>query len=85
MAQTIADLLVRIGADTSELRKQLNATKRQMNSAIGGAALDLSKGIVAGAAAAGAAIGGLGVYAVKLASQMENTKIAFTTMLGSAE
>lgn len=85
MAQTIADLLVRIGADTSELRKQLNATKRQMNSAFGGAALDLSKGIVAGAAAAGAAIGGLGVYAVKLASQMENTKIAFTTMLGSAE
>ena len=85
MAQTIADLMVRIGADTSELRKQLNATKRQMNSAFGGAALDLSKGIVAGAAAAGAAIGGLGVYAVKLASQMENTKIAFTTMLGSAE
>lgn len=85
MAQTIADLMVRIGADTSELRKQLNATKRTMNSAFGGAALDLSKGIVAGAAAAGAAIGGLGIYAVKLASQMENTKVAFTTMLGSAE
>ena len=85
MAQTIADLLVRIGADSSELRKQLNATKRTMNSAFGGAALDLSKGLVAGAAAAGAAIGGLGIYAVKLASQMENTKVAFTTMLGSAE
>ena len=43
MSQTIADLLVRIGADTSDLQKKLNATKRQMNSAFGGPALDLSK------------------------------------------
>lgn len=85
MSQTIADLLVRIGADTSELQKKLNATKRQLNSAFGGPALDLSKGIVGGVAAAGAALGGLGVYAVKLASDMENTRVAFTTMLGSAE
>lgn len=85
MSQTIADLLVRIGADTSDLQKKLNATKRQMNSAFGGPALDLSKGIVGGVAAAGAALGGLGVYAVKLASDMENTRVAFTTMLGSAE
>ena len=32
---TIADLLVKIGADTSDLRKELNATKRQIKTAFG--------------------------------------------------
>lgn len=85
MARTIADLLVRIGADTSELRKELNATKRQINSAFGSSAIGFSETLVAGAAAAGAALAGLGVYAVKLAGQFESTQVAFTNMLGSAE
>ena len=61
---TIADLLVKIGADTSDLRKELNATKRQIKSAFGSEALDVSKkslavlgGIGAGLAALGGGIG----------------------------
>nr|DAE53974.1 MAG TPA: tail tape measure protein [Bacteriophage sp.] len=82
---TIADLLIKIGADTSSLRKELNATKKQMKTAFGGNALDFSKDIVTGVAAAGAALSGLGVYAVKLAGNFQNAQVAFTNMLGSAD
>lgn len=82
---TIADLLVRIGADTSDLRKKIAATKRQLNSAFGSQAMEFSQGLVKGVAAAGAALAGLGVYAVNLAGKFESTQVAFTNMLGSAE
>jgi tape measure domain-containing protein len=83
--QTIADLLIKIGADTSDFRKELNATKKQMKTAFGGDALNFSKDVVTGVAAAGAALSGLGVYAVKLAGDFQNAQVAFTNMLGSAD
>lgn len=83
--QTIADLLIKIGADTSDLRKELNATKKQMKTAFGGDALNFSKDVVTGVAAAGAALSGLGVYAIKLAGDFQNAQVAFTNMLGSSD
>lgn len=85
MAKTIADLLVRIGADSGDLQKELAATKRQLKSSLGGYGMTIASGIATGAAAAGAALVGLGAYAVKAAGGFQNVQAAMTNMLGSAE
>lgn len=82
---TIADLLVKIGADTSDLRKELNATKRQIKSAFGSEALDMSKKSLAVLGGIGAGLAALGVASVKAGASLQSTKTAFTNMLGSAE
>ena len=82
---TIADLLVKIGADTSDLRKELNATKRQIKSAFGSEALDVSKKSLAVLGGIGAGLAALGVASVKVGASLQSTKTAFTNMLGSAE
>ena len=82
---TIADLLVKIGADTSDLRKELNATKRQIKTAFGSEALDLSKKSLAVLGGIGAGLSALGVASVKAGASLQSTKTAFTNMLGSAE
>lgn len=82
---TIADLLVKIGADTSDLRKELNATKRQIKSAFGSEALDVSKKSLAVLGGIGAGLAALGVASVKAGACLQSTKTAFTNMLGSAE
>ena len=85
MMATIADLLVKIGADTSDLRKELNATKRQIKTAFGSDALDLSKKSLAVLGGIGAGLAALGVASVKAGASLQSTKTAFTNMLGSAE
>lgn len=82
---TIADLLVKIGADTSDLRKELNATKRQIKTAFGSEALDVSKKSLAVLGGIGAGLAALGVASVKAGASLQRTKTAFTNMLGSAE
>jgi len=82
---TIADLLVKIGADTSDLQKELNATKRQIKSAFGSEALDMSKKSLAVLGGIGAGLAALGVASVKAGASLQSTKTAFTNMLGSAE
>ncbi len=82
---TIADLLVKIGADTSDLRKELNATKRQIKTAFGSDALDLSNKSLAVLGGIGAGLAALGVASVKAGASLQSTKTAFTNMLGSAE
>lgn len=82
---TIADLLVKIGADTSDLRKELNATKRQIKSAFGSEGLDVSKKSLAVLGGIGAGLAALGVTSVKAGASLQSTKTAFTNMLGSAE
>lgn len=81
---TIADLLVKIGADTSDLRKELNATKRQIKTAFGSEALDVSKKSLAVLGGIGAGLAALGVASVKAGASLQSTKTAFTNMLGSA-
>ena len=82
---TIADLLVKIGADTSDLRKELDATKRQIKTAFGSEALDVSKKSLAVLGGIGAGLAALGVASVKAGASLQSTKTAFTNMLGSAE
>lgn len=82
---TIAELLVKIGADGSGLRRELAATERQMKRAFGSEAMNLSGNLATGMGLVAAALGGVGVAAVKMAADMEQNRIAFTTMLGSAQ
>lgn len=81
---TIAGLVVRIAGDTSGLRKEINAAQRQLNTAFGTKGMAFSKGLVKGMAAAGAAMGAMGVKALAEASKLQKVQVAFTNLLGSA-
>ncbi|MDU5282575.1 MAG: tape measure protein, partial [Dialister sp.] len=82
---TVAELLVKIGADTSDFRKELNATKRQLKTAFGTDGMDLSSRALKGIGVLGAALAGLGVYAVKAGGDLQNVQVAMTNLLGSAD
>lgn len=82
---TVAELLVKIGADTSDIKKEINATKRMIRDAFGGDFLSMSQKAVVGLAGIGAAIAGIGVKAVQVAAKLQNVQTAFTNMLGSGE
>lgn len=82
---TIASLLVKIGADTGDLRKELNATKRQIKGAFGSDFMAVSSKAAGALVGIGVALAGVGVAAVKTAAGYQNTQIALTNMLGSAE
>ncbi|MBP2638444.1 MAG: hypothetical protein H6Q72_4351 [Firmicutes bacterium] len=81
--------MVTIGANSSGLRKELQASKRQLNRAFGSEAMAASNatveraGELMGVLAVG--MGVVGVKAVKMAADMEQNRIAFETMLGSAQ
>jgi len=81
----VADLLVKISGDSSDLRKELNATKRQINSAFGQEAMKASQASLTHLKYLTAGFVGAGFAAVKFAADMEQTEIAFETLLGSAE
>ena len=82
---TIASLLVKIGADTSDLRKELNATKRQIKGAFGSDFMNISKKAETALVGIGAAFIALAGISVKSAAELQNVQIAMTNMLGSAE
>lgn len=82
---TVAQLLIKIGADTSELRKQLNATKRQIRNAFGNDFIRVSNRAALAIGGIGAAIAAAGVKAIEAAGKLQNVQTAFTNMLGSAQ
>jgi len=81
----VADLLVKISGDSSDLRKELNATKRQISSAFGQEAMKASQASLTHLKYLTAGFVGAGFAAVKFAADMEQTEIAFETLLGSAD
>lgn len=80
-----AEMTVRIGADISGLRAALNEIRQGIKGAFSEEALAMSRKVVTGIAAFGAAALGAGVASVKMAGDMEQTQIAFATLLGSAD
>lgn len=99
MASAAAELFVRVSADTKGLTagmddagrtaKRLGDTLTRVEQPAAAASKSLS-GIGAAAAAAGllavgAAMGTVATQSVKLAGELEQNKVAFTTMLGSAD
>ena len=81
----IADLLVRISADNSDLRRKLDATQRQIKDKFGGSAVASSQKALSKLKYLTAGFIGAGVASIKLAANMEQTKMAFETLLGSVE
>ncbi|GAB4275132.1 tape measure protein [Thermincola ferriacetica] len=91
MAQTIGELLVKIGADISGFARGLtNAQQRidrfQSNIDRAAPVFDrLTQAAVAAGAAIGTALGGATVAGVKANAEYEQLRIGFETMLGSAQ
>lgn len=82
---TVAELLVRIGGDSSGLRREIAASQRQLRRGFGSDALEMSgaaAGLLAGLAAA---CGLAGAAAIKMSSDFAANKTAFATLLGSAD
>ena len=86
MANT-RDLLVRINGDASGFEKALGKSSKQSEGFAG--SLEKAKtgsfALLGALTAAGAAVGVLGVKAIGSAGQFEQYRVAFETMLGSAE
>lgn len=82
---TVAELLVRISGDSSDLRKELNASKRQLSRLQKDMPSLVPEGAGTAVTALGVAMGAAAVKAVSMSAAMEQNRIAFTTMLGSAQ
>lgn len=80
----VADLLVKISADSSDLRKELHASQRQIKSAFGSEAVNSSQKSLSYLKYLTAGLAGAGIAAIKFAADMEQTKMAFETLLGSS-
>lgn len=81
---SIADLVVRISADMKDFEKKIGGMGGQFQS-MANKALPASKAVAAGLLGVGAAVLGLGAKSVGLAAQLEQTEVAFGTLLGSSE
>jgi tape measure domain-containing protein len=73
--------LIKIGADDAELRKTLTASARQLQS-FGRDMSDVGQRL---SLAISAPLAGIGISALKAAGNLEQTKVAFETMIGGAE
>lgn len=82
---TVTSILVKIGANSSELRRELSATRAELRSALGEETLSASKAAVMSIAGVAASLGALGVKAVQAAGNFQQVQAAMTNMLGSAE
>ena len=82
---TIAQLLIKIGGDSSGLKKELAATQRQMKSAFGADSLALSSKAGKALGALGAAIMAAGTASGVTAGKMKQSAVAFETLIGSAD
>jgi len=81
MAISVGDLVLRLGANVSDFNQGLGSAQARLT-----AFTSLSSGPVAlGVAAVGAAMVGVGKAAIGVAADMEQARIGFATMLGSAE
>ena len=81
---TVAELLVRIGGDSTGLRKEIALCQRQLKRGFGQDALDAADGAATRLGGFAVALGALGVASVKMAADMSASKMAFTQLLGSA-
>lgn len=81
----IARLQVVIGARMNEFNKEMGALQKNIKRTFASDNLGISKGALGVIAGVGVALGALGVASVKAAGQMEQTRIAFTTLLKEGE
>lgn len=78
---TVANLQVVIGANVTQLQKEINEAQKTLKSKFGAKALGISRTSLDILAGVGVAIAGIGAAAVHSAAQMEQTRKAFNTLL----
>ena len=83
----LANMYVNITSDDAKFSQGIKAARQQLEGLKGRmeAAEKSSKALAKGMAAIGAALMAAGLKSIKMAGDLEQTRIAFTTMLGSAE
>ena len=84
----VMDIIIRAVDNASKVIDKIGNAGKQMGNSFEEAVKKAERGsktVAKALAAAAAVVVGLGVKSVKLAADMEQTEIAFTTMLGSAE
>lgn len=81
----VARLQVVIGARINEFNKEMGALQKNVKRTFASGNLGINKGALGVIAGVGVALGALGVASVKAAGQMEQTRIAFTTLLKDGE
>lgn len=82
---TVADLLVKISADSSGLRKELNAAKRQIKETFGTEAMKLSQKAANSLKYIAVGMAGIVTASVVMSAKMDMTKRAFETLTGSVQ
>ncbi len=85
MATKVADLLVVISGNSQALRRELDAVKRQLNSAFGGRAMAASEKAASALKWVAAGMAAVGVAAIKMNADMAMTTKAFEVLTGSAD
>lgn len=85
MATKVADLLVVISGNSQALRRELDAVKRQINSAFGGRAMAASEKAASALKWVAAGMAAIGVAAIKMNADMAMTTKAFEVLTGSAD
>lgn len=81
----VARLQVVIGARINEFNKEMGALQKNVKRTFASDNLGINKGALGIIAGVGVALGALGLASVKAAGQMEQTRIAFTTLLKDGE
>ena len=81
----VARLQVVIGARINEFNKEMGALQKNVERTFASGNLGINKGALGVIAGVGVALGALGLASVKAAGQMEQTRIAFTTLLKDGE
>ena len=81
----VARLQVVIGARINEFNKEMGALQKNVKRTFASDNLGINEGALGVIAGVGVALGALGVASVKAAGQMEQTRIAFTTLLKDGE
>ena len=85
MVAEVARLQVVIGARINEFNKEMGALQKNVKRTFASDNLGINKGALGVIAGVGVALGALGLASVKAAGQMEQTRIAFTTLLKDGE
>nr|DAI50594.1 MAG TPA: tail tape measure protein [Caudoviricetes sp.] len=85
MMAEVARLQVVIGARINEFNKEMGALQKNVKRTFASDNLGINKSALGVIAGVGVALGALGLASVKAAGQMEQTRIAFTTLLKDGE
>ncbi len=80
MALSIGEIFVRVGADTTSFHSKMGRVQTQLSQTSA-----ISRGVVTGLAGVAVVLGTAGLAGIKLAASLEQTQVAFETMLGGAE